>query len=360
MWDVNKIGLLLVILVSCLLMVSAFRSESEAYSLTYPSYFGNRIFLDPNNPLTKQGVELGRMLFYEKALSANNEIACASCHRQELSFTDGRRFSEGVDGKKTARNAMALVNLLWVRDFFWDGRSRGLEEQARVPLTDPHEMGQALAVSAKKLQQLHDYPRLFKEVFGSEQITGSMITKALAQFERTLISADAPYDRYLRGEYRPSASAERGMALFFGTGSTGMPNGGAACGHCHAGPKTYAERYHNNGLDTLSVDLGRAAFTGLKADEGRFRVVSLRNILFTAPYMHDGRFQTIEEVLDHYSDHIRPSTTLSPFLQNEHIGAKQSGLRLDDQEQLDIIAFLDMLSDSSFISNPQFSDPFLQ
>jgi cytochrome c peroxidase len=325
----------------------------------YPAYFGNRIFIPDDNPLTEEGVYLGRMLFYETRLSVNNRISCATCHRQQYAFTDGKRFSTGVDGSLTDRNSMSLVNLLWIRNFFWDGRAAGLEKQAETPLTNPHEMGQALTISAQKLQNTTVYPSLFNKAFGSSVITGSMIVKALAQFERTLISANSKYDQYLRGQYKPTASELNGITLFFSNPDPANHIRGAACAHCHGGPKTFNELFHNNGLDSLPKDVGREKITGQAYDKGRFRVVTLRNIALTAPYMHDGRFKTLEEVLDQYNEHIQPSATLSIFLQNNSNTLNGSTLGLTAQEKTDIIAFLHLLTDSSFITDKHFSIPFL-
>jgi cytochrome c peroxidase len=309
----------------------------------YPAYFGNRIDIPVDNPMTVQGIQLGRILFYETALSVNHQLSCATCHRQELAFTDGRKFSAGVDGVLQERNTMSLANLLWVRNFFWDGRARGLEQQAQTPLTNPHEMGQSLAVSATRLQGMSIYPPLFRAAFGSDTVTGGRILKALAQFERTLISANSRYDQYLRGSYQPTAAEAAGIEIFYGKGG---------CGHCHGGPKTYSELYHNNGLDSVSRDPGREKITGQAYDRGRFRVVTLRNIALTAPYMHDGRFGTLEDVVDHYSDHIVSSVTMSPFI--------RGNLNLTAVEKKDLLSFLRMLTDSSFITDPRFSNPFKQ
>lgn len=333
--------------------------DTGAYNLVYPANFGNRINIPTDNPTTKQGVYLGRMLFYETRLSANNTLSCGSCHQQKKAFTDGLAFSKGVDGVLTPRNSMSLVNLLWARKFFWDGRANGLEEQAATPLTNPHEMGQSLAASAQKLSQLAAYPPLFKLVYGDDQITGDRIVKALSQFERTLISANSRYDQYLRGAYQPTADELRGMELFNNAPQPEKGIRGANCGHCHGGPKTYMELFHNNGLDSIPKDAGIAALTGLPADKGRFKVPTLRNITLTAPYMHDGRFKTLAEVVDHYSEHIRESASLSSFLRGEsnEVGAKS--LKLQPLEKKQIIAFLNMLTDSTFINNPEFADPNL-
>ncbi|WP_232539156.1 cytochrome-c peroxidase [Chitinophaga tropicalis] len=336
---------MVLLLIACLAGTGSIWKQGppRPYKVEYPSYFGNRINIPEDNPLTEEGVRLGRMLFYETALSSGNRISCASCHKQELAFTDGLQFSIGVDGTPTPRNSMSLANLLWVRNFFWDGRAEGLEKQAETPLTNPHEMGQALAISAQKLQQSPIYPALFRDAFGSNVITDNKIVKALSQFERTLISSNSTYDQYLRGEYQPTASELNGITLFFDPG-------GAGCGHCHGGPKTFSELFHNNGLDSIPEDAGRKAITGQEYDNGRFRVATLRNIALTAPYMHDGRFKTLEEVADHYSDHIQASATLSPFLENRQ--------KLTMQEKKDLVAFLHLLTDSTFITDKRFSNPF--
>lgn len=313
------------------------RKKPTPVQIVYPEYFGNRIFVPVDNPTTKEGVYLGRMLFYETALSAGDRISCGSCHQQRYAFTDGEKFSRGADGSLQPRNTMSLVNLLWVRHFFWDGRADGLEQQAETPLTAVHEMGQSLEVSVRKLRQRKMYARLFEDAFGDDSITGDRIIKALSQFERTLVSANAPYDAYLRGDYTPTASETNGMLLFF-----------ESCGHCHGGAKTFTELFHNNGLDSVPADNGREAITGQAFDKGRFRVVTLRNIALTAPYMHDGRFNTLEEVITHYNEHIIETELSSPFLRKPD---------LDEQGKKDLLAFLHMLTDSSFITDKRFSKP---
>lgn len=329
------------------------------FELVYPANFGNRIRIPADNPTTKQGVYLGRLLFYETALSANNKLSCASCHQQEKAFTDGNALSEGVDHVLSTRNSMSLVNLLWARKFFWDGRTGSLEDQAAVPLSNPHEMGQELAVSSQKLQKTPSYPALFKLVFGDTTINGERIIKAIAQFERTLISANSRYDQYLRKTYQPNQQELKGMTLFNQFPQPEKSIRGANCAHCHGGVKTYMELFHNNGLDSIPKDAGMEALTGLPADRGRFKVPTLRNIALTGPYMHDGRFNTLEEVVDHYNDHIRQSASLSSFLQQESNEIGSQSLKLLPQEKKAIIAFLNMLTDSAFISNPEFSNPHL-
>lgn len=324
------------------------------YPLAYPAYYGNRFAIPADNPLTVEGVALGRRLFYERHLSANNTIACANCHQQARAFTDGRRFSLGFDGTPTKRNAMSLANVLWINHFFWDGRASGLETQAVTPLTDAHEMGQPLDSSAARLRAVGSYAAAFEAAFGSPDITPERIVRAISQFERTLISANAAYDRYLRGEYRFTADEQKGYELFF--------NGRGLCGNCHGGPRTINETYHNNGLDSIFLDpghgitdSGRQAVTGMAYDRGRFRVVSLRNVALTGPYMHDGRFATLPEVIDQYSDHLRGGPTLSPTLRDA--AGRPLELHFSAGEKKALLAFLNTLTDSTFITDPRFSDP---
>lgn len=327
------------------------------YVFNYPANFGNRINVPANNPTTQQGVYLGRLLFYEPKLSATNTISCGSCHQQSKAFTDGRALSAGVNNELATRNSMSLANLLWARKFFWDGRAARLEDQVTFPLTNPHEMGQSIQLSVQKLSSTKLYPGLFKIVYGDSTITGERIAKAIAQFERTLISANSRYDQYLRNVYQPTDDELKGMELFNHGPDPEKRIRGANCTHCHGGPKTYLELFHNNGLDSISKDEGMAAFTGLVTDRGRFKVPTLRNIALTAPYMHDGRFKTLDEVVDHYSEHIKQSVSLSAFLQGEsnEIGGKS--LKLLPKEKKQLIAFLNMLTDSTFITDKRFADP---
>ena len=331
--------------------------KPEPFLLKYPSNFGGRFEIPANNLTTKEGVALGRKLFYEKKLSANGQQSCESCHKQKLAFTDGKAFSEGGDRSLTARSSMSLANLLWVRNFFWDGRAKSLEEQAIFPLTDAHEMGQSMKVSVARLQNTSVYPVMFKHAFGSDSIVPEMIVMAISQFERTLISADSPYDQYLAGKYKPTQQELNGMALFMDGPAPEKKTRGANCGHCHGGPKTFKELFHNNGLDSVSKDQGRQKFTGLSDDHGRFRVPTLRNIALTAPYMHDGRFTTLEQVLDHYNEHIKESPTLSSFLKNVSNEPDGKSLLLTKTEKTDIVSFLHMLTDTAFVNNPDFSNP---
>ncbi|MEJ1241717.1 cytochrome c peroxidase [Chryseolinea sp. T2] len=357
-WWINSRRLVAVGVLTIALSVSfpaGSSRTSDPYPLSYPAYFGNRFVIPPDNPITREGVKLGRALFYDPVLSSNGKVSCSSCHQQQKAFSDGFRFSIGVDNVVTPRNSMSLANLLWVKNLFWDGRSHSLEDQASIPMFDVHEMNQPADLSALKLRASKYYQQLFEDAFGDRKITGDRLIKALAQFERTLISADAPYDRYLTGVYTPTPTEQRGLDLFMGHKASSAAQ--VNCAHCHGSPKLMVELFHNNGLDQDPRDHGREVFTQDKGDRGRFRVPTLRNIAVTAPYMHDGRFETLRQVLDHYSDHVQPSETLSSFIADSAAADGRRGYLLTDGQKNDIVAFLNMLTDSTFLTNPDFGPP---
>ncbi len=343
--------------------------DPTPYPLTLPYYFPDDAKLPTNNPLTEEGVALGRMLFYEKQLSVDNSISCASCHQQEKAFTDGLQFPQGIHSGQINKNTMSLHNLLWVSHLNWDGRSDSLETQAIGPLTNPLEMGlEDVDEAALRLQSTDRYPPKFFEAFGTDSITAENLLKALAQFERTLISDQSKLDRYWRKEYEPTDLELKGIALFETHPDPSQGIRGGNCGDCHLVPFTGGTNdafngFHNNGLDQdVELDDGLAAYTGNKFDKGKFRAPSLRNIALTAPYMHDGRFNTLEEVLEHYDEHVQMSKTLDPLVQeasNEPIINEQPiKLHLLPEEKDAILAFLHMLTDSTFIRDERFSNPF--
>ncbi|MDX5348470.1 MAG: cytochrome-c peroxidase [Hymenobacteraceae bacterium] len=303
-----------------------------------------------DNPTTQEGVLLGRKLFYDKQLSDNNTISCASCHAPESSFSDARRFSEGTNGAKGDRNSMAVVNLAWAKKMFWDGRRNTLEEQAHDPVTNPVEMRNAWPVVVQRLQSDPEYSALFYKAFGTKTIDSLLVTKALAQFERTLVSFNSRFDQF-HYEGRTTAlnaSEKRGYVLFFNK---------AGCSLCHKGALLTDESFRNIGLDDVHTDKGLGAVTLNAAQEGKFKVPTLRNVALTAPYMHDGRFAALETVIDHYDHGVHHN---SPNLEEENIYGDRRGLRLDSLEKADLLNFLHTLTDSSFISNPAFQDPNLQ
>jgi cytochrome c peroxidase len=347
-------------------------TPTTPYNLQLPSQLPQSVVLPTNNPMTVEGVDLGRKLFYEVKLSSNNTMSCGSCHQQSKAFTDGRTKAIGVDGVAHQRNAMSLVNLLWEPNLNWDGAATGLETQARVPIENPVEMHQRLTAGVTKLQQTTLYPPLFAAAFGSSTITEENVLKALAQFERTLISSNSRYEKSLLPTGPKLTQDElKGKVLFFnhpGEGGNASARGGS-CDHCHNGNSFLftstnfttpggATQYFNNGL-ALSTDLGRFGVTNVAADRGKFRVPSLRNIALTAPYMHDGRFQTLEEVVDHYNEHV-DANTADPILlvPNPQINGSLGALGLTATEKRQLVAFLRTLTDSTFIKDPRFSNPF--
>ncbi len=343
-------------------------SGTGASKIDIPPYFSALFKIPADNQLTDAGVELGRMLFYEKQLSKNNTISCGSCHQQKFAFTDNQqRFSEGVDKRKGDKNTMAIVNLLWSSRFFWDGRSESLEKQALEPIKNPIEMHETLENVVQKLQKTDIYPPKFKAAFGSEIITPENIGKAIAQFERTLISSNSKYDKYLRGETQFTDLERLGEQLFFTHPEPRAGLRGGNCGDCHLGPMTSGnpinfDGFHNNGLDAeQNLKAGLQQVTENRFDKGKFKAPTLRNIALTAPYMHDGRFQTLTEVLDHYNEHIQNSSTLDPLIReasNKLSVEEVPKLHLTKMEKEAILAFLQTLTDEEFIVDERFSDPF--
>ncbi|QDH80992.1 cytochrome-c peroxidase [Echinicola soli] len=342
--------------------------QNPSLSLQHPEYFPNDVPMPSDNPLTEKGVELGRMLFYEKQLSIDRTISCASCHQQEKAFTDGKKISTGIHDTPGDKNAMSLANLHWTSRFFWDGRAATLEEQALQPIEDHREMNLPLDQAVARLQADEQYPERFKVAFGTDQITEELIGKAIAQFMRTLVSGDSKFDRWIRSEVEFTEQEQLGMELFFTHPEPSLQIRGGNCGDCHLGFLTSGDRnnllgFHNNGLD-IDQDLeeGLAAVTGNSRDKGKFKAPTLRNIALTAPYMHDGRFGTLKEVLEHYDQHIQMNSTLDILIMeasNEDIlSGKAIKLHLTDSEKEAIITFLHTLTDEKFINNPKFSDPF--
>ena len=344
------------------------KPETHLMELTTPFVFG-RFNIPPDNPLTDESVALGRRLFYDPKLSNNGQISCATCHRQSLAFTDGLARSLGVSGKPLAFNSMSLVNLMWgPRHFFWDGRSPSLENQALQPIEHKDEMGRNIDELVSQLKQDKVYQTLFNQAFGS--ITAINIAKALASFQRTLISSNSRYDQYLRGELSLSAEEEQGRKLFMAHPDTKVSLRGGNCIDCHSqfltsGFGSAFDGFSNNGLDN-DEDLQEGLYTFTKREEhkGLFKAPTLRNIAVTAPYMHDGRFKSLKEVLAHYNGGIKRSQTLSlliieadniPKSKIDHIS-----LNLNQDEVTAIIAFLHTLTDELFLTNNDFSDPFKQ
>lgn len=321
--------------------------------LEIPDIFSDNI-LDPvipiDNPQTVEGVALGKKLFFDPILSGDNTQACADCHKPQHAFTDISRFSEGIDGVLGNRNSMPLFNLAWNYNdrFFWDGRTFSLEHQALEPVTNPIEMHNTWEIVVDRLMQHSEYPELFNSAFGEGSITKEKATKAIAQFERTLISANSKFDRFLLGEATLTPEEQNGFDVF-------MDESRGDCFHCHGNPNNPLwtdNAFHNNGLDATFTDLGLGEITGDPGDNGKFRSPSLRNLAYTAPYMHDGRFATLDDVINHYSEGLQSSPTIDPLMKKVNEG----GVQLSDQDKADLKAFLLSLSDPSFINNPAFQN----
>jgi len=324
--------------------------QTSSYSLEIPASLP-AMDIPADNPMTVEGVELGRMLFYDKILSGDGTQSCASCHQQAAGFSDPDKFSTGIDGEQGGRNAMAVINLAWSPVLFWDGRSISLEDQALGPVVNPIEMHDTWQNAADKLNAHSDYPKLFKQAFDIDEIDSSYVVKAIAQFERTLISGNSKWDKWIRGEAIFTDQELRGWDLFNVDG----PIVGADCFHCHTAPHFTDFTFHNNGLDGDAdfTDLGLYEVTGDDWDQAKFKTTTLRNIEHTGPFMHDGRFETLEEVVEHYNMGGHASATIDPLMKN--LG---EGLLLSQDDKDALIAFLRTLTDEEFLTNPEFSNPF--
>lgn len=330
-------------------------------TLTKPFQFP-AIKLPPGVNLTEEGILLGRMLFYDPVLSNDSTISCASCHKQEFAFSDGgKQFSQNVFGL-TQRNTPPLFNLVWMKKFFWDGRADSLHLQAIDALIHEQNFNEATVVP--KLRARPEYVRLFKKAFGRPgEINRDNIARALEQFMLTLISANSKFDKVKRNEATYTPLELRGDSLF----STDIrvvsqTIDGADCFHCHAGAglTMIDNGFHNNALDESATftgfpDLGQGKITGNQFDNGKFKTPHIRNIEVTGPYMRDGRFATLDEVVDFYNSGLKQSPTVDPQMKTVHQGGLQT---LTGQDKDAMIAFLRTLTDTTFLNNPAYSNPF--
>ncbi len=328
------------------------------YSFDYlPERFPNPL-IPPDNPMTEEGIALGRMLFYDPILSRDSTISCASCHLQGLSFTDGAAVSTGIDGQTGVRSSMPLVNLAFnPRGFFWDGRSATLEEQALIPIEDHREMDESWDHVEEKLRTHPNYPQKFREAFGIEyasEIDRELAVKAIAQFERTLVSYNSRFDKIVwQQQGWPTEEEQMGRDLFFVEQALPTQEH-PGCSHCHGSALFTENNFFNNGISAVDdlesfPDKGQGEVTGNIYDNGKFRAPTLRNIALTAPYMHDGRFATLEEVLDSYAEGGHGVANEDPNIQP---------FSLTEEEKQAMIAFLNMLTDTVFVNDPAFSNPF--
>ena len=324
------------------------------------SFYDNNLMqednIPTNNRVRNQGATLGRVLFYDTALSKNNTVSCASCHDQSKSFSDGDRFSVGFEGGLTARNSMSLANARFYRNgrFFWDERASSLEEQVLMPIQDHIEMGLTLPELEAKLSLRRRYKILFNRAFGDTIITSERISRGLSQFVRSMVSYQSKFDDGLAQTRNPRTafpnftnSENRGKQLFFSPQTN--------CAQCHSTAAFIGDRARNNGLDAQLTDLGVGGITGRNNDLGEFKVPSLRNIEVTAPFMHDGRFTTLEQVIEHYNSGVQNSQNLDGRLRRGN-GVRR--LNLSNTDKIALKDFLLTLTDRVFLTDEKFSSPF--
>jgi cytochrome c peroxidase len=293
-----------------------------------------------NNPLTAEGFALGRKLFYDPRLSVDNTVACANCHQQFAAFaTYDHDFSHGLNNTHTFRNAPGLFNLAWMQKMHWDGGINHIEVQPLAPLTHPLEMGETIENVVNKLKADTLYPKLFSKAFGGTEVNSQKMLKALSQFMGSMVSYNSKYDKVKRGEANFTLTEQNGYTVFK-----------SKCAGCHPEPLFTDNSFRNNGMpvNPFLNDFGRMRITGSAADSLKFKVPSLRNIGVSVPYMHDGRFNSVGSVIDHYrNDLITTQPTLDPLLKNR--------ISITNQEKNDLIFFLFALTDTSFTKDPRFS-----
>lgn len=322
-----------------------FNEKVGAVKFVKPSNFPEPNYNFKSNPVTPDGFKLGKILFYDRKLSLDESISCANCHQANAAFSNvNMPLSAGIKGCVGKRNAPGIFNLAWERSFMWDGRISNVNQIPTIALTDKCEMANELFVVSSRLQNSSPYPDLFNKAFGTQTVTPSRILLALSQFMVMLVSANSKYDKVNQGQ--PGA-------FFTDEEKYGYDLFKKNCNSCHTEPLFTDHSYRNNGLDLYPKDKGRYLATGKSSDEGLFRVPTLRNVELTAPYMHDGRFSSLNEVLNHYNGGIKVNSQLDAQL--FHNG--KFSVHLSVKEQNQIIAFLKTLTDRDFVENPlyQFS-----
>jgi len=338
----RKIQFLLAILALFFLLLSFSTDAGDPVFVT-PKGWPKPNYDFKKNPPTTAGFQLGRHLFYDPLLSRDSTISCSSCHLQATGFTHvDHKLSHGIDGRIGARNSPALMNLAWSRSFMWDGGVNHLDMQPLSPISSPDEMDETMVNVVQKLNASAKYRKMFQSAFGDNVVTGQHTLQALSQFVLMLNSYNSKYDKYIRkepgGEF--TEQEENGLALF-------RKN----CASCHSEPLFTNHEFANNGLpvDTVLLDFGRMKITQNPVDSLKFKVPTLRNIQFTFPYMHDGRFKKLYEVVNHYTDGIQASKTLDTKLKKPIV--------LSPNEKTDLVAFLLTLTDREFLFDPRFSFP---
>jgi cytochrome c peroxidase len=324
-----------------LIAAFSFLGASQSDHFKGPNHFPEPVYNFAQNKLNLKKIALGRKLFYDPIFSKDSTVSCASCHSPFNAFahTD-HDLSHGIHDSIGTRNAPALINLAWQEKFMWDGAINHLDVQALAPISHPGEMAEDIRNIANKLKNSNLYAKTFYEIYGDYNITGERILKSLSQFQLTLVSANAKYDSVVRGEKKFTIQEETGYQLFR-----------INCGSCHVEPLFSSYQFANNGLaiDTTLNDVGRYKVTKKESDRFLFKIPTLRNLSFTYPYMHDGRFNKLRQVLHHYSNGIVHSPSLAPQLKNN--------IKLSSNEKTDLIAFLHTLNDQTFVFNKKHSFP---
>ncbi len=320
--------------------------EPPVYDIyfTVPQGWPQPVYSFQNNPLSEAGFRLGRKLFYETRLSRDNTISCGSCHQQFAGFAHSAHpLSHGIDGLFGTRNAPGLFNLNWMPLMMWDGGVNHIEVQPLAPITNPVEMDETISNVIAKLSADPEYLQLFKDAYGDNTVNSQRIFRAIAQFQGMLVSSNSKYDKYIRGEAggELTASEMNGLNLFIQK----------KCADCHVPPLFTDHSFRNNGLsyNTALKDSGRAHITGQPTDRNKFKVPSLRNVTVSGPYMHDGRFNSLVQCLNHYNSGIQQTENLDTLL--------TSGIPMTNQEMQDIFNFLGTLRDNDFLKDERFKDP---
>ena len=330
---------LLIIAFFSILFLSFWWTKQSLFYI--PKNFPTPVYNFSKNPITAEKVLLGRALFHDPILSRDNTISCTTCHSQYTAFTHtDHDLSHGIEDRIGTRNSLALMNLAWQSTFMWDGAVNHLDKQALAPISSLDEMDSSIKEVVGKLQKSTIYPPLFQAAFGDSVVTGEHTLKAISAFMLTFVSANSKYDQVKRGEATFTNQEENGYQLFQ-----------KSCASCHAEPLFTTNKFANNGLpvDTTLNDFGRMMLTQNSADSLKFKIPTLRNIEFSYPYMHDGRFKKLPEVLKHYNKGVQFSATLAPELQDFQ--------SLTSNEQVDLLAFLLTLTDKTFLFNQDYSFP---
>jgi len=334
--------------------------DPQPYVINAPENYPPMV-IPADNPMTVAGVALGRHLFYDPILSADNSMSCGSCHQPSLAFTDGLAVSTGIDGIAGTRSSMPLIDIGYnYKGLFWDGRTTTLEEQALLPIEDPIEMHNTWPNVMEELRAHDQYPEMFRKAFGisnKTEMSKELAAKAIAQFERSMVSSgESRFDKFIRGNGFFPTEAELNGYLIFIDEAGDTPDG--ECAHCHVPPLFTTNDFVNNGIEQVSSladfpDLGRGAVTGSEFDNGKFRIPTLRNIMHSAPFMHDGRFATIEEVMDHYISGGHYALNLDVNI-IPHDDPSQPEFYIDEEGKQNLIEFMKMLTDTAALNNPAY------